>query len=109
MSIDLIDLISSVPVESGVINLVSASDWSNALSPDQNVLALNSGAYSVQNAGKPYSLTSPAPDTLRFELRPGDVWAAVDPPSKERSEIAGRTLFPQGVDVRVSYRWKVEP
>ena len=32
---------------------------------------IGEGSYSVQGAGKSYSLTNPDPQTLRFEIRPG--------------------------------------
>ena len=38
--------------------------------------------YTVQNADRPWSISNPDPYTLRFELRPGDVWP-------ERSVVQG--------------------
>ncbi|HET7715471.1 MAG TPA: heparin lyase I family protein [Bauldia sp.] len=65
-------------------------------------------SYRAQNGNAPWSLSNPQPDTLRFELRPGDVWGK-DPQSRERSEIAGDTIFAAGKNLSVSYDFMVEP
>jgi hypothetical protein len=64
--------------------------------------------YYVQNANRPWSLESPEPGTLRFELRPGDVWSQ-DDPIKERTEIAGETVYAAGEDITIRYVFRVEP
>ena len=65
-------------------------------------------SYSVQNANRPWSLQNPEPGTLRFELRPGDVWYH-DAPDRERSEIAGETIYPAGKDITIHYDFRVGP
>jgi hypothetical protein len=65
-------------------------------------------SYSVQNADRSWSLDVTEPDMLRFELRPGDVWSG-DTPVKERTEIAGETIYPDGSDVTIHYDFRVEP
>lgn len=65
-------------------------------------------SYSVQTADRPWSVHNSAPGTLRFELRPGDVWYQ-DPPSKERTEIAGETIYAAGKDITIHYDFRVEP
>ncbi len=65
-------------------------------------------SYVVQNADQPWSISNPERDTLRFELRPGDVWAD-DPKSKERSEIDGNKIFAGDKPLDVQYDFKVEP
>ncbi len=65
-------------------------------------------SYSVQNADRPWSLQDPEPGTLRFELRPGDVWWQ-DSPSKERTEIAGETVYAAGKEITIHYEFRVEP
>lgn len=65
-------------------------------------------SYSVQNADRPWSLAVAEPDRLRFELRPGDVWSG-DTPVKERTEIAGATIYATGSDVSINYDFRVAP
>ena len=64
--------------------------------------------YNVENANRPWSITNPEPDTLRFELRSGDTWEQ-DPSTKERSGIAGASFFAAGKDVSLDYDFMVEP
>ena len=63
--------------------------------------------YTVQNADRPWSISNPDPDTLRFELRSGDVWEH-DASNRERSGISGG-FFAAGKDVAVTYDFMVEP
>ncbi len=81
----------------------------HALSPvDPDDIDVNGLSYSVQNAGRPWSLQSPEPGVLRFELRPGDVWRG-DTPIKERTEIAGATKYAPGDTIKLRYVFRVEP
>jgi Ca2+-binding RTX toxin-like protein len=64
--------------------------------------------YSVQNADRPWSIQNPEPGILRFELSPGDLWYQ-DPPTKERSEIAGDTVYAAGKDITIHYDFQVAP
>jgi hypothetical protein len=93
------------------VNSIELSQWTTNANPNTTYVEVGAASYWVQNANRPYSLTNPGGDnsTLRFELRPGDVWAAIDPPRKERSEISGATTFAQGTDIHVSYQWRLEP
>jgi hypothetical protein len=91
------------------LNILQPNQWTASTDPNNNELQVGGSDYWVQNAGKSWSLTSPAANTLRFEVRPGDVWSAVDPSSKERSEIAGTTSYAQGTQLNVSYGFQVEP
>jgi hypothetical protein len=65
-------------------------------------------SYSVQNANRPWSFQNPEPGTLRFQLRPGDVWYQ-DSPSKERTEVAGKTVYAAGKDIAIHYDVRVAP
>lgn len=91
------------------MNYVDPTAWSLANNPDSIGVKVGGANYAVQNAKKAYSLTSPAAGLLRFEVRPGDVWAAVDPAAKERSEICGATNYPTGTSLNVAYGFMVEP
>ncbi|MCB1499006.1 MAG: heparin lyase I family protein [Bauldia sp.] len=64
--------------------------------------------YHVQNADKSWSFTNPAPDTLRFELRSGDVWDE-DPGYKERSGVSGESFFAAGKTIDITYDFMIEP
>ena len=64
--------------------------------------------YHVQNADKPWSFTNPFPDTLRFELRSGDVWDE-DPSYKERSGVSGESFFAAGKSIDITYQFMIEP
>jgi len=69
---------------------------------------LGDQVYSVQNDNRPWSLTAPETDVLRFELRSGDVWYQ-DPENKERTEIAGETYLATGKPGKISYDFMIEP
>jgi hypothetical protein len=64
--------------------------------------------YRVEHADRPWSITNPDSDTLRFELRSGDVWHQ-DAPAKERTGIGGEDFFAAGKDVSVTYEFMIEP
>jgi hypothetical protein len=66
-------------------------------------------SYQVQGAGRSYSLTTPDPQTLRFEVRPGDqAWYdaghAVD-----RNDVALDPTIPVGTSISIDYQFMVEP
>lgn len=89
---------------------VPPSEWTTANDPDVDMMLVGGEDYLVQNANRSYSVTNPGADdvTLRFEVRPGDVWTAVDPSTKNRSEIAGSIQYPMGTPIQVTYDWTVE-
>ena len=63
--------------------------------------------YSVQGAGRSYSLTNPDPQTLQFKIQPGD-YAWFDGSSVDRSEISG-SYIPAGTPVGIDYQFMVQP
>jgi Ca2+-binding RTX toxin-like protein len=89
--------------------VIQPNQWTTSTDENSTLVDVGGATYAVQNADKAYSFTSPATDTLRFEVHAGDVWSAVDPSSKNRSEIAGTTNYAMGTDIHVSYNWQVEP
>jgi Ca2+-binding RTX toxin-like protein len=89
--------------------VISPSQWTTSTDPNSTLVAVDGLSYYVQNADKAYSFTSPATGDLRFEVRAGDVWSAVDPSTKNRSEIAGTKQYAMGTDIHVGYNWQVEP
>jgi len=91
------------------MSTIQPSQWTTSTDENSTLVEVGGSAYAVQNADRAYSFTSPATDTLRFEVRAGDVWSAVDPTSKNRSEISGTTNYAMGTDIHVSYNWQVEP
>lgn len=62
------------------------------------------------NAGQPWSLTYPDPDTIRLELRAADHWHNDYSTSVQRSEITFDTpVFHPNETVDVKYGLTVEP
>ncbi|HEY2661251.1 MAG TPA: heparin lyase I family protein [Caulobacteraceae bacterium] len=88
---------------------VDPPHWTTSLNPDTTALLVDGSAYLVQNANKPYSLTSPAPGVLQFQVAAGDVWTTVDLATKNRSEIAGTTDLAPGTPINVSYGFSLSP
>lgn len=89
--------------------LASVTAGVSAFSPNNgDDVVIDGLSYSVHNANRPWSIQNPDPETLTFELRPGDVWFQ-DTDDKERSEIAGETLYSPGEDITVSYDFRVAP
>ncbi|WP_407180055.1 heparin lyase I family protein [Bradyrhizobium sp. STM 3562] len=79
---------------------------------DGSAIVIDDNVYIPENAGEGWSLSSPDPDVLRFELRRGDHWSSsywIDPPSSERDEIAGQTVYPSGTQINIAYDFMVEP
>jgi len=64
--------------------------------------------YRTQNGNSPWAVSNPQADILRFELRPGDTWNE-DPHSKERTEVAGETVYAAGKSIKIIYDFMVEP
>jgi hypothetical protein len=66
-------------------------------------------SYRVETAGKSYSLTNPDPQTLRFEIRPGD-HAWFDTGSVDRAEADGSPqMIPTGTPLNIDYQFMLEP
>ncbi|CAN7385341.1 hypothetical protein LJR225_002422 [Phenylobacterium sp. LjRoot225] len=89
--------------------VIEPTQWTTSTDENNTLVGVDGSNYWVQNADKAYSFTTPTPDTLRFEVRAGDVWSAVDPTSKNRSEISGTQTYAMGTDIHVNYQWQVEP
>jgi hypothetical protein len=68
--------------------------------------------YSVENANKPYSLTNPDSQTLRFELHSYEYWCTsgyCDPYGGwERSEIQGKNIANTDT-IHINYQFMLEP
>ncbi|WP_136623504.1 heparin lyase I family protein, partial [Bradyrhizobium centrolobii] len=66
--------------------------------------------YYVENANingnAPWAITQLDSHTLRFEVRPNDVWADND---SHRSEISGGTVFSATSTIDLSYQFTVQP
>src|SRR5262249_23484020 len=68
-------------------------------------LSIDGTGYTVETAGKSYSLTQPDSQTLRFEIQRGDqAWfdggSAVD-----RAEIQDHQMIPAGTPVNINYQF----
>lgn len=68
---------------------------------------LDGEEYTVEHGGKPWSIGLIEPDTLRFEVRSGDLWP-VDTPEKERSEIDGDRVYLKGARIVIEYDFMIE-
>ena len=80
-----------------------------AFSPESGSdIVVDGRPYSVQHANRPWSIQADESEALRFELRPGDAWRG-DPPTKERTEIAGDTVYLPGETITIRYDVRVEP
>jgi hypothetical protein len=80
-------------------------------SKPQTRFDIGGDSYEVQDAGNSYSLTNPDPQTLRFEVQPGDkAWYdAADGEADDRSEIGADQTIPAGTPINMSYQFMVEP
>lgn len=79
-----------------------------AFIPNKRV-TLDGETFTVQTAGKDYSITAPAANSVRFEVRGGDVWSAIDSTSLNRSEIASAQQVVNGTPVHVAYVMNIDP
>lgn len=84
------------------------ASWSTSDSPNLFGVVVGGLDYNIQNANKTYSFTSPSTGVLRFEVRSGDTWAAIDPTTKNRSEISGVTTYAIGTIINVDYYMTIE-
>jgi hypothetical protein len=65
--------------------------------------------YQVQTAGQNHSLTNPDPQTLRFEVRPGDQAWYDSGHAVDRAEIENDIRIPAGIPIVMHYQFMVEP
>ena len=75
-------------------------------------------SYKVETEGRSYSITNPDPQTLRFELRQGENWAAgADGSYVDRSEVQDASTgvatnwgayMPSGTPIGIDYQLMVE-
>ncbi|HEY2838135.1 MAG TPA: hypothetical protein VGJ26_03245, partial [Pirellulales bacterium] len=83
-------------------------------STPQTRFSIGGDIYEVDTAGKSYSLTNPDPQTLRFEIRPGD-YAWFDSSNVNRAQIERSTnsgdqeLIAPGTPINIGYQLLVEP
>lgn len=78
-------------------------------------LDVGGDSYEVQGAGNSYNLTNPDPQTLQFEIQPGD-HAWFDGSDVDRSEISGgptgstgSPYIPPGTPIAIDYQLMVQP
>lgn len=90
--------------------IINPVDWNGNLSGYYSV-DVAGDLYDVQNARKSWSFSAQDNDTLRFEVRDGDQhwWDASVAHPTERSEIADRTVIPDGTPLHISYDFNIEP
>ncbi|MCB1498892.1 MAG: heparin lyase I family protein [Bauldia sp.] len=76
---------------------------------DDNGSKFNIGSvtYRVQNADESWSLDLVDDSTLRFTLKPDDVWK-YDSSTRERTEIASTEIFKPGEDISFGYQFMIE-
>ncbi len=55
------------------------------------------------------SITTPSANSIRFEVRGGDVWSAIDSTNLNRSEIASSQQIVNGTPVHVAYVMNIDP
>ena len=76
---------------------------------DTTTMTLDGTSYWIQNSGASYAISQVGPDTLQFQVEAGDVWAPIDPATKNRSEIASTQQIAAGTPINVSYVMNVLP
>ncbi|MFK4601157.1 hypothetical protein ABIF57_000609 [Bradyrhizobium diazoefficiens] len=89
-----------------------------SFSAKSQTFLIGSDVYQIETAGKSYSITNPDPQTLRFEVRKGDNWAAgLDGSGVDRSEIQNASTgvatswgaaIPAGTPIEMDYQFMVE-
>ena len=83
----------------------------SSVAPNILSLVMNGDIWWVQSAYKPWSISAPDANTLRFEVRDNDV-AFYDKSTgtfSERSEIKDQAGIPNGTPLEVSYQFQIEP
>lgn len=82
-----------------------------SFSPSNNVtIGVDGKNAQVENANKTWSISNPANDTLRFEVRSGDVWPndATAGNTSERSEVEMQQRYAADKTISVAYGFTVE-
>jgi hypothetical protein len=80
-------------------------------------IEVNGAAYGVQNPNKPYNLTNPDPQTLRFEAHSKEWWSLPDGSysdltednGAERSSIQKEGNYARDMTISISFELLVEP
>ncbi|WP_369721969.1 heparin lyase I family protein [Bradyrhizobium sp. LLZ17] len=89
-----------------------------SFSAESQTLLIGGDVYQIETAAKSYSIASPDPQTLRFEVHRGDNWAAGgDGSGVDRSEIQNDStgvatswgaVIPAGTPIGLDYQFMVE-
>lgn len=82
-----------------------------SFSPSNNgTIGVDGKNAQVETANKSWSITNPASDTLRFEVRPGDVWPndASAGNTSERSEVEMQQHYAADKTISVAYGFTLE-
>lgn len=95
---------ATVTVKAGIASFTALTDnWSNPIT-------VGGLAYYVENANvsgnAPWAITEMNDHTLRFTLKPGDLW---QDNGSNRTEISGDALYAANTTVNVSYQMTVQP
>src|SRR4051794_15455058 len=87
------------------LKLETTGTITNFTSAVNNLFNIGGDAYRVETAGKSYSLTNPDPQTLRFEIRPGDYTWFDSAGTVDRANIDGSAQYIQpGTPVSIGYQ-----
>lgn len=95
------------------MDIIAASAWTPD-TPEETYISSAIGPLEVDNADKPWSFSSPDNNTMRFEVRHGDVFSSsywTDPATSERDNVQELTenKHPVTDTAQISYQFEVEP
>ncbi|MGY3391335.1 hypothetical protein ACVWW6_003926 [Bradyrhizobium sp. USDA 3311] len=112
------DIAGDTSAPSQPVNRPTAPSITSFSAKSQTRFLIGGDVYHIETAGKSYSITSPDPQTLRFEVQKGDNWAAGgDGSNCDRSEIQNESMgvptswgavIPPGAPIGMDYQFMVE-
>lgn len=93
--------------------IITPSQWTPSAS-ESTYISSSIGSLQVDNADKPWSFSSPDNNTMRFEVRQGDVFKSsswTDPSTSERNNVQELVGNRHSVaeEVKINYDFMIEP
>jgi hypothetical protein len=90
--------------------IITPEEWTSSMTGYYSI-EIGSELFELQSASKPWTITVPEADVVRFELRDGNQhwWDVQVHHDVERAELADRATIANGTPVHISYDFTLDP
>lgn len=92
------------------LNIISPDAWNPSVTGNF-AISLGTELFEFQSARKPWSISVPTANAIRFELRDGDQhwWDALNGRTSERNEFTDRNTITNGTPLHIGYDFTLDP